>query len=290
MSTWAPPATATNCESAAIRLRNDEIKRFVDPVSGIRFYPCPSPDGKSLIAYPGATSLLGFVAPQKDKDVLTRWREREIAAGRTGYEGAERGTLTHACCERWVLGLDPSPDNLEIAEFYEGMTEPLEDFSSFMWSERPLRADWLHAYNTDDVNHPDRLARVYSHSLGCSGTPDLIGMRNGKVVLVDFKTSGKRLYVQPKPGDKLSRDELLGFKAFVKTCRQMIAYSYCIKETLNVDVEEMMIIVGLRDQTQVLHVEPWRIEQERYTTLALAQEFWRKFAELRADQLRLVAA
>lgn len=273
----------------ALVLPPDQIARFIDPASGIRFYPVPNPTGEYLVAFPGATSLLGFVAPQQTKDTLNRWRAKEVAAGRDPSAAANTGTLVHSCMERIVRGEDPAPDNEDVAILLEGMPEGLSEYTSFIWNEAPLRSEHFFTYNTTDLTHPDRLPRVWSYRLGCSGTPDLLGRRRGRICLGDFKTS-KRPYVQAGAGEVVKYGDGLGYKSYKKTVRQLICYAFCIEETLGITVDDFQIIVGLRDGHQILEVPEWEIAMERWSVLSMAQRFWNAYGELKMSELKQLEA
>jgi hypothetical protein len=181
----------------------------------------------------------------------------------------------HECLERILRGLPPEFPNKEIEDFARGMEVPLREFDSWLWSERPLRNGWEHCWSTDNADDPHRLARVWSNTYGFAGTPDGVGVRRGKNVLIDYKTS-KIPYFQPQPGERVGWSDGLGFKKYKKTVRQLCLYAIALQETLGVIVDEIEIIVGLRgDQpAQHLKVRQDEIEQERRTAIRLCQEFW----------------
>lgn len=261
-------------------------KRFIDPFSGIRFYPVQVPGQDYWIALPGVTSILGSLTPPEETAFLDQWREREIAAGRDPNAGRDRGTRVHARLEAYIRGLPPPEPagELELSlapsdqDFFSGMEKHLDHYESFIWSEKPLVPGYDHCWSATP-DDPDRLARVWSLLWGFSGTPDLIARRsNGMTILGDFKTSSKPYY--RCSGNKIPTFKEVGFKKYKKTVRQLCGYKLAIKETLDIDIDALQIIVGLPEpgkaQMFYVHGIELEVEMENFKKAALA--FWNNFS------------
>lgn len=114
-----PPLWATK----GIRLPEDGgYRRFIDPFTGIRYYPIPAPDGDGMIAVPGVTSVLGALAEPEEQERLDEWRQKQLEKGLDPDSGRRRGSRVHARLESYIRtgdgsiilpaaaeGLEPSP-------------------------------------------------------------------------------------------------------------------------------------------------------------------------------------
>ena len=256
-------------------------KRFIDPNTGIRFYPVEI-DGRWL-ALPGVTSLLGVLDSRESRDFLTSWREREIAAGRDPNAGRDRGTRVHAAIETYIRTGSPGLLCDEDMGFFRGMERHLDRFERFLWSERPLVGGWEHCWSAPPSD-PDRLARVISPSWGLAGTPDLIAQRRGLTVLGDYKTSTKPYY--RCSGNQVPAYKAVGFKKYRKTVRQLIAYTLAIEETLpGVRIDLLQIFVALPEpgQVQSFLIERGSVEFERELEVVkkASLRFWTEYGQAR---------
>jgi|GEM_PF-1127988 hypothetical protein len=286
-----------NWTQAVRRVSETDIERRLinDYGQELRVYPCPSPDGRGLVLLPGCTSILSATAPPADREFLERWRLREIAAGRDPLAAAYRGSAVHALLEARIRGLslpdvvqvDGKPYRItdEVMAFYNGMYEFIKPFDYHVWSEQPLRLGWEHTWSTTDESDPRRLARVWSSTWGYSGTPDLISHsdEHGGYVLSDFKTA-KAPYFQAQRSIPVPSGQGTNFKKYKKTVRQLCLYAEAIKETLNIEIAKLHIIVGTPTGAREYWVDPWEREQERANALRLCQQFWNSVHELRQPE------
>jgi hypothetical protein len=133
-----------------------------------RYYVLP--DGVTKLK--SVTTLLG---EKLDKSALIKWRERvgEEEANRISVQATRRGNSVHAIAERYVLN---------EKDFLRG------EMPSSVYSFAPIK---------DILNdHVDNIRGVeialYSKALGCAGRTDLVAEYDGKLSIIDFKTS-KRL-------------------------------------------------------------------------------------------------
>lgn len=129
-----------------------------------RFYVTPS--GKK---YPSVTTILGKL-PSPELDA---WIERvgPEEAKRVGNKAATRGTRVHECCENYVLGKKNKFNMFE------------SDVSDLFSNLKPYLDKFEVVYALED--------RVYSDILRVAGTIDCVAMIDGKIYLVDFKTSAR---------------------------------------------------------------------------------------------------
>lgn len=261
-------------------------KRFIDPFTGIRFYPVKVPGQDHWIALPGVTSILGSLTPPEETRFLEEWRQKEINAGRDPNAGRDRGTRVHARLEAYIRGLPPPRPETEQEhaltqsdhDYFSGMEKYLDHYESFVWSEKPLLPGYDHCWSAP-AGDPDRLARVWSLLWGFSGTPDLIARRsNSMTILGDFKTSSKPYY--RCSGNKVPAFKEVGFKKYKKTVRQLCGYKLAIKETLDIDINALQIIVGLpgRNEAQMFYIHGMELEVEMENFKKAAISFWENFS------------
>jgi genome maintenance exonuclease 1 len=127
-----------------------------------RFYQ--TPEGKS---YPSVTTVTGF----HKKQSLIEWRKRvgEDAATRISTQAAKRGTNVHKYAEQYLLNESVVYDNPFDEELFKSIVPHLNSIEE------------VHAIET----------KMYSDHLGLAGTVDCIGMYEGKMSVIDFKTSSK---------------------------------------------------------------------------------------------------
>lgn len=268
-------------------------KRFIDPQTGLRFYPIPAGDDAGFVCVPGVTSILGCTATQEDKDRLERWRAKEIAAGRDPNAARERGTRVHTGLENWVRGLTPEFTVQSDLDCFTGMTRHLERYDTFLWNERPLVPGWERCWNTTDKSDPDRLARVWSNVWGYSGTPDFIGVTKEKrlTVLGDFKTSNQPYF--RCSGTLVPMHRKTGFLKYKKTVRQLCAYKMAVEEMFpHIRIDGLQIVVGLpkSGESQQFWISEAEIARETETFKQTCQHFWTKHLPALRGQAQLAVA
>jgi len=129
-----------------------------------------TPDGN---VYPSITTLLGD-QPEK-KRMIAEWRARvgEEEANKIARQSASRGTDLHNLMEKYILGDDIDPKKImpsTLARF-RIVQKCIDDNLQLVYaSETP----------------------IFSDILRIAGTADLICEWDGKVTVIDFKTSRKR--------------------------------------------------------------------------------------------------
>ena len=123
--------------------------------------------------YKSITTVLG----NYNKQAIMEWRERVGAeeANKISTKAANRGTKVHKICEDYI--------NNEIPELKMQMMMP--DLKEMFFKIKPIIDEKL-----GDVYSQEQA--LYSHKLKIAGRVDLIGMWNGKLSVIDFKTSAKQ--------------------------------------------------------------------------------------------------
>jgi genome maintenance exonuclease 1 len=167
-----------------------------------------TPDGKK---YPSITTVLGA----RGKDGLTEWRNAvgEDEANRVCHHAATRGTAMHNIAERYI-------NNEEV--YFEKNTMP--HVKSLFNAIRPILDE--HVGNVILQECP-----LYSDHLGVAGRVDLVAYFDGKLSIVDFKTS-KRVK---------EREDIKNYFA------QATAYAIMFEERTGIPVPQLVIIMAIDD-------------------------------------------
>jgi len=155
-------------------LRKTFNHQFVKPIlletetiDGQRHYVLP--DGVTKLK--SVTTLLG---EKLDKTALLEWRAKvgEEEANRISTQAARRGTAIHNIAERYLL-----------------------NESNYAKGEMPVNVESFLPIKSALDNHVDNIRGVelalYSKALGCAGRTDLVAEFDGKLSIIDFKTSRK---------------------------------------------------------------------------------------------------
>ena len=231
-------------------------------VNGARHYTTDIP-GK---AYPSVTTILGKTASEHAKKMLNNWNLKNPGGKE---KAAARGTAIHAACERYIRGLPVGDLHEDYLPFWQGLSQHLDRYDHFLWSEKPLKPEW------DYCTGKDGISRVWSHKYGSCGCPDLIGVRGGVVILGDFKTSNQP-YCRYFP-TKTDRSNFTGWSKLNKCGLQLAAYALAIEETLGISVDCAQILVSTpeTDQSFLFHGD----ELDRFRTKWLQKV--RRYGELK---------
>ena len=123
-----------------------------------------TPDGK----YPSITTVLSILS----EDGIRAWRKRvgNEEANRISSQAATRGTKVHDMIEKYIVGEDFAKDNLIALSNFQDI-QPIID----------KNLTKIHAVE----------ARLFSKHLGLAGTVDCVGIWDGKLSIIDWKTSKK---------------------------------------------------------------------------------------------------
>jgi genome maintenance exonuclease 1 len=166
---------------------------------GTRVYETPS--GR---AYPSVTTVTGLHSAKG----IMEWRKRvgEEEANRISGRASARGTRIHNYCETYLLGESTEPDMFD-AEMFNSIKPLLDQIDNIHALEDPL----------------------YSDHLQVAGTVDCIAEFQGKLSVIDFKTSSK-----PK-----DRDDIHNY--FMQTA----AYAVAFEERTGIPIGRLVIIMAV---------------------------------------------
>ena len=176
---------------------------------GIRLYKTPS--GR---AYPSITTITGLLKRQ----AIQEWRERVGAeeANKISSRASSRGTRVHSLCENYLSNLEVTPNYLDH-ELWQGITPQLD------------RINNIHALET----------KLYSDHLEVAGTVDCIAEFDGKLSVIDFKTSSRLK----------SHDDIHDYYM------QCSAYAVAFEERTNLPVSQLLIVMAVDDHDPLLFFE-----------------------------------
>ena len=191
-----------------------ELQRIDGP---IRLYE--TPEGKR---YPSVTTVLGKMT---DKSALEAWKKRvgEDEAARVSSRAATRGTNVHTMCENYVLGNDIDTSMPHNMMMFNQIKKVLDE-----------KVDMIRATE----------CTLFSDHLKLAGSCDLIADYDGRLSIIDYKTSAK-----------LKRtDWIEGY--FL----QASLYSYMLWEMTGILVKDIVIIIGVDDslESQIFVERPQR--------------------------------
>jgi hypothetical protein len=178
--------------------------------NGKRYYL--TPDGKK---YPSVTTVAGIFA----KEGIIKWRKRvgEEQATKITTQASVRGTAVHKLCEDYI-------NNVE--DYTKGqMPVNVDSFNSI----KPIIDSSI-----DNVVMQE--CPLYSHYLKVAGTVDCIAEWNGKLSIIDFKTSRK-----PKKLEWIDN-------YFMQTA----AYAVMFEELTEKPITDLIILISVdNDEPQI---------------------------------------
>jgi genome maintenance exonuclease 1 len=191
-----------------------ELQRIDGPT---RFYE--TPEGNR---YPSVTAVLGKMM---DKSALETWRKRvgEEEASRVSARASTRGTNVHTMCENYVLGNDIDASMPHNMMMFNQIKKVLDE-----------KVDMVRATE----------CTLFSDHLKLAGSCDLIANYDGRLSIIDYKTSAKRK----------RKDWIEGY--FL----QASLYSYMLWEMTDILVKDIVIIIGVDDslESQIFIERPQR--------------------------------
>lgn len=195
----------------------------ITAADGTRVYSTPT--GKK---YPSVTTILSSF----NKQALIEWRKRvgEEEANRISQRATKRGSKLHLQCEDYL-------NNNNVIDKLTIFDKPL--FTSIL----PL----LHRINNVHLQEK----RLYSHHLRLAGTVDCIAEFDGRLSVIDYKTSSR----------KKSREDIPTY------FMQCAAYAIMYEELTGTPVDKLVIIMAVEDDDPLLFVEKrntWVPELLRY--------------------------
>lgn len=240
-------------------------------INGKRHYHTPFVTGPA----PSVTTILSETASEANKQKLEMWSKNNPGVKEAA---AERGTSIHYGMEQYLKG-NKTPDIPEdYSLFWDGMPKVLDQFEEVLWAETPMLEHHQFTLSNDGIGRvwgQDEEGRAWC------GSPDIIGVANGKLTLADLKTSVKPYSRNwPKNVEKGSqewRDLLGGNLKFKKTLKQLAAYDLGVQQTLGMKVQQAAILVSTPERTQVfkisrnflnkIHDDWYAVVNEYYTQL-----------------------
>ena len=178
-------------------------------IDGKRFYQTPAGD-----TYPSVTTITGLY----NKKEILEWRKRvgEEEANRISTKASSRGTRVHKLCEDY-LNNELNVDNY------------MPDSVGMFKSIQPIIDQYV-----DNIHAIE--APLYSDYLRVAGRVDCIAEFDGKLSIIDFKTSSRQ-----KSEDKIQNYFM-----------QCAAYAVMFEELTGVPVPRLAIIMAVdSDHPQV---------------------------------------
>lgn len=176
---------------------------------GTRVYQTPTGN-----KYPSVTTVTGLLKKQS----IIAWRKRvgEEEANKISSTAARRGTRIHSLAEKYLLNESVNPDMFDIE----------------MWNKfKPI----LH-----NINNIYALEQsLFSDHLEVAGTVDCIAEYNGKMSVIDFKTS-KRIK---------ERDNIHDY------FMQCSAYAVAFEEMTKIPVPQIVILIAVDEEDPLIFVE-----------------------------------
>jgi CRISPR/Cas system-associated exonuclease Cas4 (RecB family) len=210
-----------------VKQLNDFAQDKTVPGVGRKYYT------ETGAAYPSVTTVLGVLS----RDSIKAWRKRvgNEEANKISGQAATRGTKIHLLCEK-VL------DNEEID------TSKLSLLDLEIWNEfKPL-------LNRINNIHAQEIA-LYSDHLRLAGRVDCIAEFDGKLSIIDFKTSKK-----PK-----KKEWIENYFA------QAAAYSIMYEERTGIPINRSVIMIAVEGDDPQIFIE----RRDNFVPLLLkARDIW----------------
>jgi hypothetical protein len=188
-----------------------------------------TPEGITL---PSITTVLSILS----RDSIAKWRARvgEKEANRISYRASTRGTAVHEICEQYVNN-DPdydkymaiNPDNGEMK-----MTTRTPDLIDSFLKIKPILDERLTVVHAQE-------APLYSTHLGVAGRVDCVGVFDGKLSIIDYKTSMK-----PKRLDWIKNYFM-----------QESAYSIMWEERTGMPITQLVTIISVDNHEPQVFIE-----------------------------------
>jgi genome maintenance exonuclease 1 len=146
------------------------------------------------------------------------WRKRvgEEAANRISSRAASRGTRIHGLCEDFL-------SNKEVVA---------DMFDSYMWES--LKPYLVRINNIHALESP-----LYSDHLQVAGTVDCVAEYEGKMSVIDFKTSSR----------VKSRDDIHNY------FMQCSAYAVAFEERTGIPVSRLVVLMAVDDSDPLIFFE-----------------------------------
>lgn len=190
-----------------------------------RYYKTPTGEN-----YPSVTTVLGS---SLDKSKLFEWRKRvgEQEAQKISTRAANRGTLLHSMCEKYMLNDDSFAQKqmpLTI-ELFKSIQKYIDAVEVVYGNEIPL----------------------YSHDLKTAGRSDVFCKMGGKNCILDFKTSSRL---------KTEKD----IESYFLQCT---AYAMMIRELKQIEVPRIVILIAVEGEKSQYFIKSTSQYEERVRSI-----------------------
>jgi hypothetical protein len=196
---------------------------------GSRLYQTPTGS-----AYPSVTTVTGLLKKQE----IIAWRKRvgEKTANEISGRAARRGTRVHSLCEDYLSNKQVDIDMFD-QEMWKSFT-PLLD-----------RIDNIHCLETP----------LYSDHLQVAGTVDCIAEFDGKMSVIDFKTSRRKK----------------GYEDIHDYFMQCSAYAVAFEERTGIPVPRLVILMAVDDEDPLIFVEKRDTWVNKFISLRQEYRKWK---------------
>lgn len=181
------------------------IEQYTAP-DGVRFYNTPSGE-----KYPSITTILA----EKNRNAISQWRDRvgHETANTISRVAAGRGTSLHKLAEKYLNNETVTPPTPLVAD---------------LWNKvRPVIDETINNVHCQET-------RLFSHHLRLAGTVDCIAEYNGRLSIIDFKTS---------TGNKKKE----WISSYFMQCA---AYAIMYEELAFIPVTQLVVIVGVEEEPE----------------------------------------
>lgn len=176
---------------------------------GSRLYETPT--GK---LYPSVTSITSL----HTKQAIKEWRQKvgEEEANKISARASKRGTRIHSLCESYLRSEKTEPDMFD-SQMFQSITKWLDHIDNIHCLETPLYSDYLQV----------------------AGTVDCVADFQGKLSVIDFKTSSK----------VKQRDDIHQY--FMQTA----AYAVAFEERTKIPVTDLVVILAIDNDSPKIFLE-----------------------------------
>lgn len=199
-------------------------KKFVhEPIELLEMKSVTTEDGRRYqtpegLELPSITTVLSILSRKS----IAAWRKRvgEKKANAISKQASSRGTSVHTICEKY---LDNDPDYLDGV-----MPNNIQTFQTM----KPIMNDMIGTIYAQE-------APLYSTHLGVAGRVDCVAEFNGKISIIDFKTSRKFK----------KRDWCHSY--FMQEC----AYAIMWEERTGIPITQLITFIAVDNSSPLIYVE-----------------------------------
>jgi genome maintenance exonuclease 1 len=167
------------------------------------------------VFYPSVTTVLS----EYNRSAIEDWRKAvgEEVANEISSRAARRGTRTHSFIEKYLRNSPVPLADPFIKEFFDNFIPILNDINHIHLQETAL----------------------YSHHLRMAGTVDCIAEHQGRLSVIDFKTS-----------NKLKEKSMIA-----NYFMQCAAYAIMYEELTSVPINKLVVMIAVDDEKPQVFIE-----------------------------------